>query len=347
MARGKKGGGKPPVRGLVVDPKKEREPELDERERLAIMRYSGAHLAAWHERVLDIMPTRELERIETPVVDVQYRQTSVNEAWYRLNVLLLERSKGKVHAYLAGLLDRPPGAKGWGAGAVVGGLALIVAGPIVAVPAAVAVTVADSLRKTRKLMSPGGPSGLPDLPEFKNDWALQSFRFVQQVIGYQTRVAAVERLRHFRLMPRTAEWYARLLFGARARLDANLAVLIQLQPVVHRGKRSRVRPEDVLASDEQNRLLRQMLPNWDPDLDWLPLEDGIIQPGEEFDRLRADLLLLESLQEAAAEARRDERREEWAKAEEAAAAAESAEADPDEAAAGNAPAEDDGKDEED
>ncbi len=218
-----------------------------------------------------------------------------------------------MRSYAEGLFDRPPGAKHWGAGAAIGLVGALVVG-WVAVPVAIGVALAGSASKTRRLRAASAAMGTPDLPEFKNEWARQAYRHVQQIHGFNIRVKAIERLREFRLMPITAEWYARLLFGARERLCRNTNTLMRLQPEVFRSKRARSRPSDILASDEQNRILRQLLPTWDPDLDWLPLEDGMIHPGHEFDRLRDDLMMLESLREAADSARHDERAEEWAEA---------------------------------
>lgn len=280
------------------------EPELQDEERRLLEEYSGPALEAWYERLRKASPDRDLTGIDVPRIYLDARSTRMVHAYVRLQGLMDDRSKGAFKAFLSNLWRRPPGLKDVSAGTAVGGILVFAVGWVVAVPAAIGVTVARNVIQTRKLLNSRAGQPFPDLPEFKNDWAVQSYRFIRQVNGYNARVAAAERLCQFKLMPRTADDVAKLLYGAYLRLWKNMQTLGSLAPEVIKAKRG-IEVVEVMASEEQNRILRQILPMWDPDLDWLPLDGDWVPPGNEFDRLREDLTAIQSLRDIDGEAKEE------------------------------------------
>ncbi len=273
-----------------------REPDLRDEEKELLEDYSGPALEAWYERLRQANPGRDLSMIELPRIPLDANGSRMFHAYLRLQTLMDDRSKGAFRAFLSNVWRRPPGLKDVSAGTAVGTILVFAAGWFVAVPAALGVAVARNVIQTRKLLNNRVGQPFPDLPEFKNDWAVQSHRFIRQVNGYNARVAAADRLWRFRLMPRTADYTVRLLYGAYFRLMKSLQILASLAPEVVTAKRG-IEVIEVMATEEQNRILRQLLPIWDPDLDWLPIDGDWVAPGNEFDRLRDDLTAIQSLRD--------------------------------------------------
>lgn len=187
---------------------------------------------------------------------------------------------------------------------VAGGVVLAVTGdPIAAGAAATAglgVPTVASTAHVRMSRLAAHRRDYPDLPEFRDDWAVACYELMRMILGFNLRVTVIARLR------RMAEE-----FDDQAKSDALTATADGMSALLWEWRQELVEIAQLLASYEKDAIdsvltdiqtiaiIRNLNPLKDGRYDWLVLDPEIIPPGHEQEFHDRDLREIAVHQEAA------------------------------------------------
>lgn len=188
-------------------------------------------------------------------------------------------------------------------GVLAGGVVLVVTGDPTAAAAAAAaglgVPTAASTTHVRMSRLDAQRRDYPDLPEFRDDWAVACYELMRMINGFNLRVAAVARLRRLaaeidderrsETLEATADAVSELLWDWRQEL-------VEVAELLARYETDAV--GSVLTDAQTIATIRILNPLKGGRYDWLSLDPEIIPPGHEQELLDRDLREIASHQEA-------------------------------------------------
>jgi len=237
-----------------------------------------------------------------------YLRSRVPEAYGVLKDILAERRGNWFSGYARNF--RRNNRNGWrwainaAVGVVAGSLVAVLTGDIVTAAAAAAAGMgaptAASTVLVRNSRLDAQRRDYPDLPEFRDDWAVACYEFMRMVNGFNLRVEAIARLRRLAeevdddrrsdLLAATADAMSGLLWAWREELVeiAELLATYQTDDIT-----------TVLTPPETIATIRIISPLKDGRYDWLSLDPEIIPPGHEQELYDRDIREIACHQEAA------------------------------------------------